>query len=211
MVTLVGRLVPPQGKEKIYILGLELPPGTEGDEGTGIEPLGVEELSELAGQYPVLSGRIQNRQEIGDLCFGERMDGQLVHYTWVALVTHSFHGTAMNFNEDEAYIYDVYTRPEYRKRGIASKMTHTVLDYLCGLGKNRVYVGIYDGNDASLALFEGLGFDIIGEVATAKVLDGRQLRSLIDESKFVPSVIGLRGYTPELDIRLRRIFQIRPR
>jgi ribosomal protein S18 acetylase RimI-like enzyme len=59
----------------------------------------------------------------------------------------------------EAYIYESYTRPETRGRGIYPFALHSMCAWLAGRGFTRVWVGVEDDNTPSLKAVGKGGFE----------------------------------------------------
>ncbi len=60
-----------------------------------------------------------------------------------------------DLSSQRAYILNVYTRPEYRRRGLARKLMSTLLDWCCAQGIGTVTLhASQDGR----ALYQALGF-----------------------------------------------------
>ncbi len=55
-------------------------------------------------------------------------------------------------------IFDLYVRPEFRRRGLAKQLVHAISDALLESGAHRLRIVGLANNDAALALYRGLGF-----------------------------------------------------
>jgi ribosomal protein S18 acetylase RimI-like enzyme len=58
-----------------------------------------------------------------------------------------------------AYIFDVRTHPDLRRRGVGSALLEAVEEYLVGRNVDGAYGHIEEGNVGSLRLFERFGYD----------------------------------------------------
>lgn len=69
--------------------------------------------------------------------------------------------TYHNLTGREGYIMGMYTRPEFRRRGLATAMMHTILDHLRSEGIQRATLrASYEGRP----LYEKLGFEQTSEM-----------------------------------------------
>lgn len=64
-------------------------------------------------------------------------------------------------NSPRGYIYNVYTEPEYRRKGIAKRLMQTILDYCAEKHIKRVRL---HASDAGRPLYELLGFEATNEM-----------------------------------------------
>ena len=69
--------------------------------------------------------------------------------------------TYQNLTGREGYIMGMYTRPEFRRRGLATAMMHIILDHLRSEGIQRATLrASYEGRP----LYEKLGFEQTSEM-----------------------------------------------
>jgi GNAT superfamily N-acetyltransferase len=97
------------------------------------------------------STRIADRVARGDACVVAYIDGALAHFHWVTF-TPELSGedhTVLHLDEAEAYTYDSYTLPIFRRRGIASVAKKFLLTYLIQRGIQTVYAMHRSDNIAS--------------------------------------------------------------
>jgi GNAT superfamily N-acetyltransferase len=80
-------------------------------------------------------------------------DGQFVACCGLVLQTRP--PTTRNLSGLEAYIYNMYTRPEYRGRGIGTRLVNEVLAAARELGAGRVRL---DASDMGRPVYEAAGF-----------------------------------------------------
>jgi len=76
----------------------------------------------------------------------------------------------MNFNENEAMFYDVYTYPPYRRKGVAQKIYEEVINLLRIHNFKKLYVAVLQRNKPSIALAKKLNFRPVKTTAFLKVL-----------------------------------------
>jgi ribosomal protein S18 acetylase RimI-like enzyme len=61
----------------------------------------------------------------------------------------------------EAYIFNIYTLPEYRRHGLASKITHIIMEEAKKVSCTRVWL---HANGEGILLYEKLGFKLKEDV-----------------------------------------------
>ena len=69
----------------------------------------------------------------------------------------------MIFAADMADITDVATHPDYRRRGISRAVMGRLLEYAREKGATSVALDVRVSNLGAVALYEGLGFEIVGK------------------------------------------------
>ena len=69
----------------------------------------------------------------------------------------------MLFAADMADITDVATHPDYRRRGISRAVMGRLLEYAREKGATSVALDVRVSNLGAVALYEGLGFEIVGK------------------------------------------------
>jgi GNAT superfamily N-acetyltransferase len=97
------------------------------------------------------SSRIADRVARGDVCVVAYVDGSLAHFHWVTF-TPKLSGedrVILHLGDNEAYTYDSYTLPAFRRRGIASIAKKTLLEFLIQRGIHSVYAMHRSDNVAS--------------------------------------------------------------
>ncbi len=72
-------------------------------------------------------------------CFGLKYRGELVAFTWFSLRGCTFEGYRFLLQEDEAYLFDAYTIPSFRGKGIAPYIRYQLYKELKELGRKRLY------------------------------------------------------------------------
>lgn len=97
------------------------------------------------------STRITDRVARGDVCVVAYVDGSLAHFHWVTFTAELLgeEQMALHLGEKEAYTYDSYTVPAFRRRGIASEAKKFLLTYLIQRGIQTVYAMHKSDNIAS--------------------------------------------------------------
>ena len=73
-----------------------------------------------------------------------------------------------------AEVYAVYVKPSHRGKGIGKALMRRLLDNLKALPQiEKVKLGVTDGNEAAVALYLHLGFEIVGQAKRELQVDGR--------------------------------------
>ena len=60
---------------------------------------------------------------------------------------------------DDVGLFDIITRPDLRRRGLASDITLALLDWGSQHGATRAYLQVESGNDPALRLYRRFGFE----------------------------------------------------
>jgi GNAT superfamily N-acetyltransferase len=88
------------------------------------------------------STRIVERTERGDICIVVYKHGALAHFRWVALKPfkpRELGDQLAHLQSDEAWTYDSYTLPAFRRQGISSEAKVFLMEYLAQQGIRRTY------------------------------------------------------------------------
>jgi ribosomal protein S18 acetylase RimI-like enzyme len=56
-------------------------------------------------------------------------------------------------------IYELYLRPEFRRKGIAARCAKNVIQELQAQSPSKIQLEVVDGNQAAIALWQSLGFE----------------------------------------------------
>ncbi len=73
-----------------------------------------------------------------------------------------------------AEVYAVYVKPSHRGKGIGKALMRRLLGELKALPQiEKVKLGVTDGNEAAVALYLHLGFEIVGQAKRELQVDGR--------------------------------------
>jgi GNAT superfamily N-acetyltransferase len=125
-----------------------------------------------------LSPEFGERADRGlDLCFAAIHGDQLASYGWYALhsieAEHSA-GTPVGLPADMAYMYNGFTHPDYRGRGLDGACMGGALSELRDRGVSRLIAFVYWSNSASLSSCERLGYRRLGLLAVGP--NGRPVR-----------------------------------
>ncbi len=103
---------------------------------------------------------LRRRWDRKDLCFLAEVDGAPVSMTWVSPGKHWMWEVEHVFDpgENGMYLYDAYTAPEWRLKGIHVNVMEYVLDALLGDGAGKVYCAVGHENELSLRTHRRFGF-----------------------------------------------------
>jgi hypothetical protein len=86
------------------------------------------------------STRLADRMARGDVCVVAYKHGMLAHFRWAAVSSlPAWGGHIVHLDPDEAYTYDGYTVPAFRRQGISSEAKVYQLTYLAQQGFRCVY------------------------------------------------------------------------
>jgi len=114
---------------------------------------------------------IAGRLRSGEMCFVARHQGHIVAAVWVAVqaVRVPFLGCQIDMAPGDAHIYDKFTTPAYRGRGIANAVRSFHLQHLQRAGFRRATGTVLPENVSSLRDdFRG-GFRVYGMLGRVKV------------------------------------------
>ena len=103
----------------------------------------------------------------GSSCWIAESDGRMVHASWVeteaAWVGEI--GRYLVVPAGDAYIYESFTRPEMRGRGVYPAVLATVSEHLGGRGIRRLWIAVESTNQPSLRAIQKAGFIPSFEIA----------------------------------------------
>ena len=109
----------------------------------------------------------------GDMCIIAEANGRIISCVWVALNENYVMEMEKYIrmpDSNSAYLYAVYTVPEYRGFGVAAKAIEKLLVHLKKKGVRKVYALIHPNNFSSLRCFQKVGFKRIGMVHFVRIL-----------------------------------------
>jgi hypothetical protein len=125
-------------------------------------PKDMREMSEIPFRY-ICEKRLQKRLKDGNLCLGIRYHGELVAFTWCDLTRCNFTGLNFLLEKDEAYLYDAYTNPLFRGKGIAPYLRCQLYKNLAEIGKHQLFSVSEYFNKPSIRFKKKLNAKIIGK------------------------------------------------
>jgi RimJ/RimL family protein N-acetyltransferase len=95
-------------------------------------------------------------------CFVVVGNGAFLHASWITTAAAWTRELQRYFcpPPDQAYIYESFTRPETRGRGIYPFALESICVWLTNNGLQRAWVGVEDGNQSSLRAVSKAGFEL---------------------------------------------------
>jgi ribosomal protein S18 acetylase RimI-like enzyme len=85
-------------------------------------------------------------------------------------------------DESVAVVFGMYVAREYRGRGIGRLLLSSLIDRLSAFPQiSTIRLGVTETQDPARALYESMGFQVIGKTEEGIVVDGRQVDELIME------------------------------
>jgi L-amino acid N-acyltransferase YncA len=109
--------------------------------------------------------------ERGRSCVMALEDNQLVAYGWFTLeVDPLVERTYVPLAQDEIFIFDLFTRPAFRHRGIQSVLLQYMLELARKRGYKRALSLVVVDNVPSLNLHDKLGFQVVSRFTKVRVL-----------------------------------------
>lgn len=99
-----------------------------------------------------------------DLCFVARKNEKAIHHTCVSLKTFLRPGSHQKLyvGNNEAFIYEVFTKEGFRGYGIAIEVLNYINNYLNGINKRKIYAYVAKDNIGSRRLFHKAGYHVYG-------------------------------------------------
>jgi ribosomal protein S18 acetylase RimI-like enzyme len=82
-------------------------------------------------------------------------------------------GVYFNKERNEWIIVGIYTRPEYRRRGLSQKIIEAILDQLNSRDIEKVALMVNTKQDSAVGLYQKLGFKIIDTIKDYPMGDGQ--------------------------------------
>ena len=114
------------------------------------------------------------RMDKGEHCYTIVEDGVLVHYGWLQLnpphIDISEVGMRFSPDPDTAVLYDFYTEPRARGRGLYKRTLRHILQEAFQLGAKSIVIGAMDRNLASRRAIESTGFRLAWRLIRRRVL-----------------------------------------
>lgn len=149
--------------------------------GLEISLLSASELDELTSLGPVDVDEIGHRIDRGDRCYGARLAGELVHYSWVQhLGSHAIESAGLDIPipDRELWIYNCRTSERHRGRGIYPQtLDHIVMDAFAA-GANCAWIYAAESNVPSQRGIARAGFTFVATLRAVRF--GPYVRALDD-------------------------------
>jgi len=115
--------------------------------------LAEDEIEEYCRFCPDTSAaEVKRRLAEGQLCFVLRLKGEIVHGVWATTgrAYVDYLSSEFNLRQDVAYIYDSFSSPEYRGRGLPLIRFRCMLPRLRAMGCRRVIAAIFPENKGGI-------------------------------------------------------------
>jgi GNAT superfamily N-acetyltransferase len=142
--------------------------------------LGEDEVADYLACVPGAdAGQIKRHMRVGDRCYTARINGEIVAVRWAAFhdVQVTSLGLTLRIGDEDVYLYGAFTRPTWRRHGIAAALTADMLGRLEAEGYRRALSAWIPENAPGRSLHPSRGEPL----ATVRVLQigpwRRQLRS----------------------------------
>jgi GNAT superfamily N-acetyltransferase len=114
---------------------------------------------------------LAERLEKGELCLGILVDGALAHVAWMAYGRLPLDPGLPDFPAGDAGgIYDMFTLPDFRRRGCQTLALVELERRAAEQGLRRTVAVVDPGNRPSLSVFERCGYQIRGRLSYRRVL-----------------------------------------
>ena len=98
----------------------------------------MDELASLAGRNTPIED-LQMRFMCRNLCLAVQKDQQIIAFSWASFGLFQFESYMFQLMENEAYLFDAYTVPAYRGRGLAGVIRRQLHRDLAAMGRARFY------------------------------------------------------------------------
>ncbi len=137
------------------------------------------------------SASMRQQRSRRDICYAAWSGNSVASYLWVSTTPHRdpYSGIRVNLRGGEAYVYDVRTVADARRRGLARLLLQQALADMESTEITTVHAVVDNWNTASLRLFGSLGFESSGAVSSARIL-GRYAMQLPATAKPPTSLCG---------------------
>jgi len=154
------------------------------------------DLSKMLQCYDKKSEFI-DRFSKGDLCFVGEYKGDIVSMVWICFKEYYVERDDFLFllGEDGAFIYDGFTHPAHRMRGMHVYLLNDVIEFLSRKGESKIYGHIDHENDLSMQTHIRFGFRVLEEISFLNflglrlhVIKNRQLNS----KRYIYTFLGRR-------------------
>jgi len=122
-----------------------------------VAPKDIEALTQCLGRAP---GEYHRRLARGDIGFVAEAGGAAVSTTWMSLGKYRLAEVDYLFDPGDhgVFLYDAYTVPEWRLKGIHTNLMEFICDHLGKQTIADIYCAVEHGNDLSLRTHMRFGF-----------------------------------------------------
>lgn len=122
------------------------------------------DVERLAGLENLTPETIERRLGRGDTCVMALEDGRVLASAWAATGTRHLIGLGRVFDipRDAFYVYDTFTEPIARRRGLATSVYQELFDHFAAQGRTTAVAAVEVLNDLSLRAHARWGFVPVG-------------------------------------------------
>ena len=124
----------------------------------------------------VSPSRTLDRLNAGRLCFVARHERQVISACWATIhvILTPYSACEIQLAKDEAYVYDGFTKPDFRGQSIFPAILAEMIKYFRAAGYRRMILGIVPENNPSLWAIRKVGFRLFGTMGYIKIGQWRQ-------------------------------------
>jgi CelD/BcsL family acetyltransferase involved in cellulose biosynthesis/GNAT superfamily N-acetyltransferase len=142
----------------------------------------IDDLEELSRIMRISPKPIIDRLYKRDKCFTAKHENRIVYYTWVNFLNIKIEsiGYETNLDKKSVYIYDGFTDPEYRSRGISSRSLNYISEYLNERNYNKFWVVVRNTNVPSIKTCKKAGF--VQEYTVSGIRFLRNKRNVVEQN-----------------------------
>jgi GNAT superfamily N-acetyltransferase len=110
--------------------------------------------------------QLEQRFRLNEVCFLARHERRIVCANWACTGSHYIRYIRYDFPiaDDEVYLYDSYTHPEFRGLGVAPALAGYVLRHYRGTPVRRAVTAVIPENRANLRARAKSGFRVVGRM-----------------------------------------------
>jgi len=121
---------------------------------------------------PILKDEALKRLSKGDLGFIAIWNGMIIGYLWVSLKREAYipeFERAISLKNGEAYLYDTFIFPDFRRKGLNKKLLEEMLHYLKSQNVKKANTYVLTTNKAPQKALRALGFRPVRLVKFVKI------------------------------------------
>jgi hypothetical protein len=151
-------------EEPVVLAGCEIP--------LAISQLQIDELSEYAAFRPEADpAETRSRLEQGHQCWVARSKGTIVHAIWAATGSAwiRYLECEIRLAPDEAYIYESFTAPDFRRMNVNAARANVMMRYLRDHSFVRLLALVMPENPAGMQATIGSGYHGAGVIGRVSV------------------------------------------
>jgi GNAT superfamily N-acetyltransferase len=114
---------------------------------------------------------VVDRLQAGNLCFAARHEGRVVSTCWATSrnARIDYLACGIDLSAGDIYLFDAFTDPRHRGKGIAPALCRYQLRYLQQAGFRRALRATFEGNRTALQVHAKSGFQPVGTLCRVKI------------------------------------------